>query len=145
MNTRHRTVASLLIALTQACASSSSQMQRSALDVSKEPEVVQSATARNAVSGADLTKTSASNLFDALRQIRPEFLRSSTRTSALSPAREISVFENERYLGGINQLSMIPLGVVVELRRLEPVEAKSVFGSNCPCDAGVIHVRTSKP
>ena len=144
MNTQRLIAASLLFALTQACASST-QMQRTALDVSKEPEVFQSATAKNAVSAADLTKTSASNLFDALRQIRPEFLRASTRTTALSPAREISVFENDRYVGTVSQLSMIPLNVVVELRRLEPVEAKSVFGNSCPCDAGVIHVRTAKP
>ncbi len=144
MNTQRLIVASLLFALTQACASSN-QMHRTALDVSNEPEVLRSATARNAVTFVDLTKSSASNLFDALRQLRPEFMGASTRTTAVTAVHELSVFENDRYLGSLSMLSMIPLEVVVEVRRLSPVEAKSVFGSSCPCDAGVIHVRTRKP
>jgi hypothetical protein len=31
---------------------------------------------------------------------------------------------------------------IVEIRYLDAVAAKELFGSYCPCDAGAIHVRT---
>ena len=54
----------------------------------------------------------------------------------------VSVYENGRYIGGVDMLSGIPLGILVDVRRIEPVEAMIRFGSTCPCDGGVILVRT---
>jgi hypothetical protein len=52
------------------------------------------------------------------------------------------VYVNGRYAGGANVLSLIPLRVLIEIRYLDAVAAKSLFGSYCPCDAGAILVRT---
>ena len=92
---------------------------------------------------ADLRRVRGTTALEAVRQLRPDFLRISMRkmneTNAM-PA--VSVYENGRYIGGVDMLSGIPLGILVEIRRIEPVEAVILFGSTCPCDGGVILVRT---
>ncbi|MEO5510259.1 MAG: hypothetical protein ABIS27_06475 [Longimicrobiales bacterium] len=140
---RRWATAGLLLALAQACVSGG-QAPRPTLGAAGDANVVQARTVRNAVSPTDLARTSATNLLDALRQLRPEFLLLSTRT-VVSSVREPAVFENENYIGTVAQLSGIPIGAVVEIRRLEPTAAKIRFGNSCQCEAGVIHVRTAKP
>jgi hypothetical protein len=94
----------------------------------------------------ELLKVQGSTALDAVRQLRPEFLRATSRTGVgTGGAPAVSVYENGRYLGGVETLSDIPLRVLQEVRRVEPVEAKSMFGSSCPCEAGVILIRTSPP
>jgi hypothetical protein len=53
-----------------------------------------------------------------------------------------SVYLDGRFAGGPEALGRIPLAVVIEIRYLIAMAAKSEFGSYCPCDAGVILVRT---
>jgi len=78
---------------------------------------------------------------DAVRRLRPEFLQpSAPRPSA--PSTLPSVYENGHYSGGADQLRDIPLGLVIEIQRLSPVEARIMFGASCPCDGGVISVKT---
>jgi hypothetical protein len=52
------------------------------------------------------------------------------------------VYVNARYAGGADVLSLIPLRVLIEIRYLDAVAAKAMFGSYCPCDGGAILVRT---
>ena len=92
---------------------------------------------------ADLHRVRGTTALEAIRELRPDFLRISLRKmneSNASPA--VSVYENGRYIGGVEMLSGIPLGMLVEIRRIEQVEAMILFGSKCPCDGGVILVRT---
>jgi hypothetical protein len=95
------------------------------------------------ITPSDLAKVRGTTAADAVRQLRPEFLRVGGRrmTPSSSPGGP-SVYVNGRHAGGTDALDLIPLGVLVEIRYLDAVAAKSLFGSFCPCDAGVILVRT---
>jgi hypothetical protein len=91
----------------------------------------------------DLAKVRGTTVADAVRQLRPEFLRAGGRRMShpASPATP-SVYVNGRYAGGGDVLGLIPLSVLIEIRYLDAVAAKGVFGSYCPCDGGAILVRT---
>jgi len=92
------------------------------------------------ISAGDLSSVPATSALDAVRRLRPEFLTPTDRRSGrpVSP----SVYQNDRYIGGVDQLELIPLAPLVEIRWLSAVEAKNVYGSYCACDNGVIAVRT---
>lgn len=91
----------------------------------------------------DLRRVEGFTALDAVRRLRPEFLQPSA-SHLSTPSALPSVYENGHYSGGVDQLRDIPLGVVIEIQRLGPVEARILFGGSCPCDGGVISVK-SKP
>ena len=125
----------------QACASTGSG---GAGDGSASPIRLTSVEPRGSsfrISTAEITQVpEGKSALDIVRRLRPEFLKASDRRygEAVTP----SVYENDKYLGGVEQLEMIPIAPLVEIRRLSAVEAKSVYGSYCKCDGGVIVVRT---
>jgi hypothetical protein len=90
----------------------------------------------------DLAKVHGTTAADAVRQLRPEFLRAGGRrmSQPASPATP-SVYVNGRHAGGADVLSLIPLRTLVEIRYVDAVAAKGLFGSYCPCEAGAILVR----
>lgn len=91
----------------------------------------------------DLAKVRGTTAADAVRQLRPEFLRAGgRRMSHPASSATPSVYVNGRYAGGADALSLIPLGVLIEIRYLNAVAAKGMFGSYCPCDGGAILIRT---
>ena len=91
---------------------------------------------------SEIRAIQANTAADAVRQLRPEFLRS-TPTNAFSTTPALpSVYLNGRYAGPLDILSTIPVGPIVEIRYARTAAAKSVFGSYCACDGGVILVRT---
>jgi hypothetical protein len=92
---------------------------------------------------ADLPRVQGATALDAIRELRPEFLHlTGRRTGTASAPPAPSVYENGKYAGGIDVLNIIPIRVVLEIRRVEAVEAKSLFGSSCQCDGGIILIRT---
>jgi hypothetical protein len=100
-------------------------------------------SARDRIVLGDLAKVRGTTAADAVRQIRPEFLRAGGRrmsrpTSAATP----SVYVNGHYAGEADVLGLIPLRVLIEIRYLDAVAAKTLFGSHCPCDGGAILLRT---
>ena len=91
----------------------------------------------------DLSKVQGATALDAVRQLRPEFLHTTGRRVSLgAPIPPPAVYENEKFAGAVDVLNLIPISVVVEIRRMNPVEARSMFGPACSCDGGVILVRT---
>lgn len=96
------------------------------------------------IAAAELA-TIRGNTADAVRKLRPEFLRvHDQRTSVSGSATTPSVYVNGRYAGEASVLELIPLAVVLEIRYVDAIAAKSMFGSYCPCDQGVIFVRTAR-
>lgn len=125
-------LAACALAIVQACASANHQAPI-------DPE----AREASSVSTVDVTRTNARTALDAIRQVRPEFLRASMRTPASSyTVTEPVVYENGRYLGGIDRLAMIPVDALVEVERVEAIEARARLGVSCRCDGGVIFIRT---
>jgi hypothetical protein len=98
------------------------------------------------LTAAELLASKATSTPDGVRRLRPEFLRPSllptpdARTVSTFP----SVYLNGVYAGGIEALDNIPLNVVQEIRFVRAPQAKDWWGSYCPCNAGVITVRTKK-
>lgn len=91
------------------------------------------------VIAAELRTAKGVSAADALRQLRPHFLRGGARNGnavASTPA----VYVNGQYVGGIDALEIIGISMVVEIRHLDAIAAKSMFGSYCHCERGVILV-----
>ena len=83
---------------------------------------------------------------DAVRQLRPQFLRSSSALGRSGfETMWPSVFLNGRYAGGLDQLETIPLDAVEEIRFIRSSQARFAWGPTCRCAAGVIHIRTKGP
>ena len=96
------------------------------------------------ITALELTSVSGTTA-DAVRKLRPEFLRApDQRTSSGESATTPSVYVNGRYAGEASVLELIQLNVVLEIRYIGALAAKSMFGSYCPCDQGVIFVRTAR-
>ena len=97
---------------------------------------------RNRIQSFELRTVRGSTALDAVRQLRPDFLHSEPPRTLHSEPAQPSVYLDARYAGGLEMLATVPLGVVVEIQRMTSVGAKSVFGSYCKCDGGVMLVRT---
>lgn len=93
---------------------------------------------------SELRAGGGATVLDAVRQLRPEFLRLSPPRSVYGEPARPSVYLDSRYAGTLETLGTLSLEPVEEIQRLSAVAAKSVFGSYCKCDGGVIHVRTRR-
>lgn len=94
----------------------------------------------NVITAAELASAGAAETIDAVRRLRPSFLRGSVRVTRVSP--EIAVYVNDQYDGDVGSLTTIPLRVIQEIVFLEPVEAHVRFGPWCPCANGALLVTT---
>ena len=135
-------IAGALLVLAQACATSQNPpLSELQLDDTGAPR----ARSEHNVLRVDGVSVQGITALDVVREHRPEFLRvtnrrSNTRSAPPAPA----VYENGRYLGSVDLLSTIPLAALLEIQRLDPVDARNQFGPSCPCDGGVLHVRTRR-
>ena len=84
----------------------------------------------------------ANTAADAVRRLRPEFLRSTPTNTFSKAAAFPNVYLNGHYAGPLDMLSTIPAAPIVEIRYVTTSAARSAFGSYCACDGGVILVRT---
>lgn len=82
------------------------------------------------------------NFEDALRRLRPEWMRPAPTMREASEPGVASVYVNESYVGGLDALRLIPIEAVTNARYLTPTAARSWFGMFCPCAGGVILVST---
>ena len=94
------------------------------------------------ISTGELRTVGGSTVLDAVRRLRPEFLRTAPPRTMHSEPAPPSVFLNGRHVGGLEFLGTLGLTPVVEIRHLSAMDAKNEFGSYCKCDGGVIHIRT---
>ena len=92
------------------------------------------------ITAEELASVEGPGTVDAVRRLRPAFLRGSVRTSRASP--EIAVYVDDRYDGDVTSLETIPVRVIRQIVFLEPVEAHVRFGPRCPCGSGALLVTT---
>jgi hypothetical protein len=97
----------------------------------------------NVLLAEDIAKVDGRTLDDALRQLRPEILRANAiiRQASMDFVPP-SVYVDDRFLGSTDALRLIPVEGVVEVRLVKPFAARGMFGTDCPCAAGVIAVTT---
>lgn len=94
----------------------------------------------NVITAAELASVEGPGTVDAVRRLRPAFLRGSVRASSAAP--QIAVYVNDQYDGDVGSLATIPVRVIQQIVFLEPVEAHVRFGPWCPCANGVLMVTT---
>lgn len=138
-----RLLASTCLLVAPGCATAGRPVDATATVSLQGGEPARLETAPGRIMAGDLSKVQGVTALDAVRQLRPEFLRTTGRrvtTGAVTPPP--AVYENEKYAGAVDVLNLIPIAVVVEIRRLGPVEARTMFGPACSCEGGVILVRT---
>jgi len=98
----------------------------------------------NVISGEELSKSGAQDVYRAIQMLRPGWFRSRARTSLGqgSSAEGLSVyFENTRY-GPVESLQQLPVNGISEVRFLDPSEATNRYGTGHSMGAIVIkHAR----
>ena len=128
---RHLVVVALLAL--SACASQSSSKRPPSKDA-------------NLITLDELEKVNASNLFDAVNRLRPQFLRSRGVVSLQDPTPPTAVvYLDGQRVGGIDFLErMSPMGVI-SVRYMTPVDASSRYGLNHEGGAILVSTRRSAP
>jgi hypothetical protein len=96
----------------------------------------------NHVPHAELLPLQEISIDEALRQIRPEWLRVNASSRATVEPARASVYVDDLYVGELDALRLIPVSAVTDLRFLAPSVARDRLGPGCHCSAGVILVMT---
>ena len=98
---------------------------------------------RNRISGDELRGTTATNLYDAIHSLRPQWLVKRGARS-LTPGMEgdIVVYQEVTRLGGPDILRSIAVGDVQEAQFLSPSEATMRYGTGHPHGAIVVVMRS---
>ncbi len=98
---------------------------------------------RDVVTPAELAATRAVNLYDALKQIRPEYFTARGVSSIRLATPDLpTVYLDRNQLGELESLRDIDIALVQEVRRLTPTEANIRLGRDFP--GGAILVTTVK-
>ncbi len=98
---------------------------------------------RDIVTPAELVATKATNLYDALKQIRPEYFTARGVSSIRLATPDLpAVYLDRNQLDGLDAMRSIDVNLVQEVRRLTPTEATVRLARDFP--GGVILITTVK-
>ncbi len=95
----------------------------------------------------DLRKTDALNLGDAIKRLRPQWIRRSSANQAnttglsTSPAEPVAVWINNNRAGGLEVLDQFPITSVRSVQYFSPSEAQARFGTSY--SSGAIQIITT--
>ena len=90
---------------------------------------------------AEIATSRSTTAYDAVRALRPEFLRR-RYPSPLSPDGQLpTVYVDDHFEGDVGALRMLPASAVARIRLLTPVEAGHRFGIAHDHRGGVILVQ----
>ena len=98
---------------------------------------------RNVITAAEIVAARVSDAYQAVTQLRPEFLRKRsvmTPLPSIGTPASINVYLDELPFGGVESLRSIPLDRVRLIRYIPPLEADLKWGGTHP--AGAILVTT---
>lgn len=109
-----------------------------------QSEATMARRSANVITAAELSQSGASNLYLAVQNLRPHWLRGRPRGSLQGGAREEAVvyLDHNRY-GNLNSLTQLSTGGVVEIRYLDASDATNRYGTGH--GGGAILVVMSKP
>jgi hypothetical protein len=102
-----------------------------------------SSATSNVLTAAEIVASHVSDAYQAVTQLRPDFLRRSyaSPVPTVSDSYTVDVYLDNLRIGGADALREIPLGDVRSIRYLPPMDADMRFGGEHP--AGAIIVSTS--
>ena len=120
-----------------ACASGSSGTSGESMSLRATP-------ARNVLTAAEIVASKVVDVYQAVTQLRPDFLRRRSQMATMAPMRPnaVSVYLDEMPYGNVESLRQIPLERVRLIRYLTPFDADLRWGGSHP--AGAILVTTLK-
>ena len=132
----------IALAIVTACGQATLQQgsSKSALRATGESPSFSNEAGR--VRGEELVRTGGNSLYDALVRARPQFLRGTGLPNPRGEFNPPSVRLNGVRLGTPDELRLVQVGVVTDVRYLRPVAAANVYGGTCDCLGGVIEVTT---
>ena len=105
---------------------------------------LKSSPTRNVITAAEIVASKVSDAYQAVTQLRPDFLRRRPSSVTMTQARPnaVSVYLDELPFGTVESLRSVPLDRVRIIRYLTPFEADMRWGGSHP--AGAILVTTLK-
>jgi hypothetical protein len=96
---------------------------------------------RNVITAEQIAETSATDAYEAVQRLRPEFLRGRGPTSVRDPNPTLPVvFLDNTRLGGLQQLRNIPVQIIETIEYLSASDATTRWGTGYT--GGAIEVRT---
>ena len=100
---------------------------------------------REVLTAAEIVAARVTDVYQAVTQLRPEFLRRRSTSVVASPSEpaRVAVYVDEMPFGTSESLRYIPLDRVRQIRYVSATEANLLFGGSHP--AGIIVVTTLKP
>src|SRR5881628_1949313 len=72
---------------------------------------------------SDLVAVDGSTALDAVRTLRPEYLRPSTYRTMEAQRTYATVYIDDRFVGGLDALTLVPIGEIIEVQYLKAVAA----------------------
>jgi hypothetical protein len=91
---------------------------------------------RDIITAAEIVAARATDVYQAVTQLRPEFLRRRGGTAVNAPSRSnIVVYLDELPYGGLESLRYIPLDRVRLIRYVSPTDADLRWGGSHPTGA----------
>ncbi|MGH7700716.1 MAG: hypothetical protein ACREMJ_09410 [Gemmatimonadales bacterium] len=106
-------------------------------------EAVRPPGPRNVILEEEVRRAPGNNLYDIVRTLRPEWLRTSPTVLRPGAEGEIIVYLERTRMGGLSVLRSLQPGDVVLIRYYSPSEAMGEFGPGHL--HGAIQIRTSAP
>lgn len=98
---------------------------------------------REVITAAEIVAARVSDVYQAVVQLRPEFLRRRTATAIpMYGAPQVVIYVDDLILGSAESMRLIPLAQVRLIRYFGPMDADLRWGKSHP--AGAIHVVTIK-
>jgi hypothetical protein len=148
-NARSRRSASLTrlsLALLAGCARSLQQAHLAPIPAElslRDGSQAESRSDYSTLTAADLDLPNLTSTLEAVRRLRPSFLRPSPRVMGVRA--EVALYVNGLYNGDVSLLDGIPLREIRDIRYLHPAEAQFRFGLFCRCDGGALLVTMRRP
>lgn len=91
------------------------------------------------ITAAEVRRTTASNLYDAIVQVRPDFFTSRGRTSLINePENAMLVIVHRHAMGGLSELRNISVALTISVKRLSASDVYQITGLSAP--AGGVEV-----
>lgn len=96
---------------------------------------------RDLLLSEEIERTAAVSAYDAVRQLRPEWLRRRGRSSMQNANAEVLViYLNGLRLGNVQTLNSVAVGSILEIRHLDATDATTRFGTGHA--GGALLIRT---
>lgn len=82
---------------------------------------------RNEISQEEMVQSGATNLYDVVQRLRPEWLRGTSASNFRGGGQTIVVYQNNTQLGGLDALRQLSPGYAEMLRFLDGSEASNTL------------------